>query len=121
MKKLTALALGAALITQLAACGTILHPERKGQTGGRLDAGVVILDGIGLLFFLIPGVIAFAVDFSNGTIYLPGGNVKLSPAETDSLVAKGEIDKAAVLALVSTRTGEKLSLDSVGAMEVRRL
>jgi hypothetical protein len=30
------------------------------------------LDGIGLLFFLIPGVIAFAVDFSNGTIYLPG-------------------------------------------------
>ena len=25
-----------------------------------------------LLFFIIPGVIAYAVDFSNGTIYLPG-------------------------------------------------
>jgi hypothetical protein len=26
---------------------------------------------IGLLFFIIPGVVAYAVDFSNGTIYLP--------------------------------------------------
>jgi hypothetical protein len=60
------------IIFQLIACGTILHPERKGQTGGRIDPGVAILDGIGLLFFIIPGVIAYAVDFSNGTIYLPG-------------------------------------------------
>ena len=57
----------------LTACGTILYPERKGQTGGRIDPGVAVLDGVGLLAFLIPGVIAFAVDFSNGTIYLPGG------------------------------------------------
>ena len=62
----------AALTLHLTACGTILHPERKGQRDGRLDAGVVVLDAIGLLFFIIPGVIAFAVDFSNGTIYLPG-------------------------------------------------
>jgi hypothetical protein len=61
-----------ALCFQIAACGTIMHPEREGQRGGRLDVGVVILDGIGLLFFIIPGVIAYAVDFSNGTIYLPG-------------------------------------------------
>ncbi|HRX75648.1 MAG TPA: hypothetical protein P5341_16175, partial [Hyphomonas sp.] len=32
----------------------------------------MILDGIGLLLFLIPGLIAFAVGFSNDTIYLPG-------------------------------------------------
>ena len=54
-------------------CGTILYPNRRGQRGGRIDAGVAILDGIGLLFFIIPGVIAFAVDFGNGSIYLPGG------------------------------------------------
>jgi hypothetical protein len=29
------------------------------------------LDGIGLLLFFIPGVIAFAVDFATGAIYLP--------------------------------------------------
>ncbi len=62
----------AVLIFQLVGCGTIMYPERKGQKSGRLDSGVVILDALGLLFFFIPGVIAFAVDFSNGTIYLPG-------------------------------------------------
>jgi hypothetical protein len=30
-----------------------------------------VLDGIGLLVFLVPGVIAFAVDFATGAIYLP--------------------------------------------------
>ena len=54
-------------------CGTILYPERKNQSAGRLDWGVVALDAVGLLFFLVPGVIAFAVDFNNGTIYLPPG------------------------------------------------
>jgi len=61
----------ALLVFQLTGCGTLLYPERRGQLAGHLDAGVVILDAIGLLFFIIPGVIAFAVDFSNGTIYLP--------------------------------------------------
>lgn len=56
---------------QLVGCGTLMYPERRGQRGGSLDAGVAVLDGIGLLFGIIPGVIAFAVDFSNGTIYLP--------------------------------------------------
>lgn len=62
----------AVLVFQLMGCGTILYPERKGQKAGRIDMGVALLDGLGLLFFLIPGVIAFAVDFNNGTIYLPG-------------------------------------------------
>ncbi len=52
-------------------CGTILYPERRGQSGGKLDTTVVILDSIGLLFFFVPGVIAFAVDFATGAIYLP--------------------------------------------------
>ena len=59
------------LIVQLVGCGTLIYPERKGQKGGRIDIGVAALDGIGLLVFLIPGIIAYAVDFSNGTIYLP--------------------------------------------------
>jgi hypothetical protein len=70
-------ALSAALVAAVflqTGCGTILYPERRGQRAGRVDAGVAILDGIGLLFFIIPGVIAFAVDFGNGTIYLPGGS-----------------------------------------------
>lgn len=60
------------LAIQLAGCGTIMYPQRRGQQGGKIDAGVAVLDGVGLLLFIIPGVIAFAVDFSDGAIYLPG-------------------------------------------------
>jgi hypothetical protein len=70
-RKVLLAALQAAMITT-AGCGTILHPERRGQPPtGRLDWGVVLLDGLGLIFFFIPGLIAFAVDFSTGAIYLP--------------------------------------------------
>jgi hypothetical protein len=58
-------------VAALSGCGTILYPERRGQPAGRLDWGIVALDAVGLLFFFVPGVIAFAVDFNNGTIYLP--------------------------------------------------
>ena len=74
MSKLLQSCIICVLSFQLVSCGTIIYPERKGQKDGRLDVGVVLLDGIGLLFFLIPGVIAYAVDFSNGTIYLPSTN-----------------------------------------------
>lgn len=60
------------LTVQLTGCGTLLYPERKGQRSGKIDAGVAVLDGIGLLLFIIPGLVAFAIDFNNGTIYLPG-------------------------------------------------
>ena len=70
---------------QLASCGTIMYPERKGQRDGRLDIGVVLLDGIGLLFFIIPGVIAYAVDFTNGTIYLPGTHLGKTGLERHEL------------------------------------
>jgi len=61
------------LVLNMTACGYFLYPERKGQSGGRVDPVVVILDGAGLLFGLLPGIVAFAVDFTNGTIYLPAG------------------------------------------------
>lgn len=66
-----------ALMFQLAACGTLMYPERKGQINGKIDPNVAILDGLGLLLFIIPGVIAFAVDFATGTIYLPGSSAIL--------------------------------------------
>jgi hypothetical protein len=61
------------LIAQLIACGTLLYPERRGQGKGAIDPGVAILDGVGVLFFVVPGLIAFIVDISTGAIYLPSG------------------------------------------------
>ncbi|MBI5024231.1 MAG: hypothetical protein HZC18_04435 [Candidatus Omnitrophica bacterium] len=48
---------------QLAPCGTVLYPERRNQKVGRIDVGAALLDGFWLLAGLIPGIIAFAVDF----------------------------------------------------------
>jgi hypothetical protein len=52
-------------------CGTLLYRERVGQPRGKLDAFVVMLDSIALVYFVVPGLIAFAVDFATGAIYLP--------------------------------------------------
>jgi hypothetical protein len=62
---------GSFCVAMSAGCGLLLYPERRGQPSGRLDWGVVLLDALGLLLFLVPGVVAFAVDFATGAIYLP--------------------------------------------------
>jgi len=72
-------------------CGTLLYPGRKGQPAGRLDWGVVALDAVGLLFFFLPGVIAFAVDFNNGTIYLPPEGAWGPPQVSTDLTQKGPL------------------------------
>jgi hypothetical protein len=106
-------------------CGTLLHPERKGQVSGRIDAGIAVLDGIGLLFFVIPGVIAFAVDFSNCTIYLPPGEASLQnvPDDLADMVAfrvdKRELTKPHIEMLVSEHTGRDIDLSSPNVVVTR--
>jgi hypothetical protein len=80
------------LIMQTAACGTIIHPERRGQEGGRLDPAIVALNAVGLLFYVVPGAIAFAVDFATGTIYLPNGDsARLSEEQLKRIANEGTI------------------------------
>jgi|SaaInlStandDraft_4_1057021.scaffolds.fasta_scaffold215501_1 hypothetical protein len=104
-----------AMLVQVTSCGTIMYPERKGQAAGRIDAQVAILDGIGLLFFLVPGVIAFAVDFSNGTIYLPGGS-SMTPAtsDLDGMVAlnvgEDRLTEERIEAIIAHETGRTVDL-----------
>ena len=59
------------MIIQTTACGMLLYPERQGQAKGQIDPGVAALDAAGLFLFIVPGLVAFGVDFINGTIYLP--------------------------------------------------
>lgn len=92
------------LLVQLTACGTILHPERKGQKSGQIDPAIAVFDAIGLLFFFLPGVIAFAVDFSNGTIYLPGGrHSSLSDEELKRAAPHGKLDQAALVEILRSK------------------
>ncbi|NIC06659.1 hypothetical protein [Billgrantia bachuensis] len=107
-RALTGLVLGA-FITALVGCGTVFHPERKGQMSGRIDPVVAIANGVGLLFFIVPGVIAYAVDFSNGTIYLPGTH---DSASVDVLQMEEGMDVPTLERLLSEKTGKAISLDS---------
>lgn len=84
-----------ALEVATAGCGTVLHPERRGQAAGPLDWGVVALDAVGLFFFFIPGVIAFAVDFNNGTIYLPADG-RAPQYQSASAPSQGELRSVAI-------------------------
>mgnify|MGYP006981144965 CR=1 FL=1 len=57
-------------LIHLTACGYLLYPERKNNEPGKIDPTIVILDAAGLLFGILPGVVAFAVDITTGTIFL---------------------------------------------------
>lgn len=107
---------GTVAASTLAGCGTILHPERRGQPAGRLDWKIVALDGLGLLFFFIPGVIAFAVDFATGAIYLPPSYVGSAPPVNQAPelvtvnVQRDELTPAKIEQVVSTHAGREVRL-----------
>lgn len=99
--------IGASVIA-ISGCGTIFYPERKGQLSGDIDPAVAVANGVGLLFFIVPGVIAYAVDFSNGTIYLPNrtsGDIDTQPLDDN-------MDIAALEKLLSEQAGQPVTLQS---------
>ena len=104
-------------ICSVAGCGTILYPERRGQRTGTLDTGVVVLDGLGLLLFFVPGVIAFAVDFSTGAIYLPEGEGTKLSAKPKShrfqtiSVEPTRLSHPEIAQAVSQRSGQTIRLE----------
>nr|WP_298146119.1 polyribonucleotide nucleotidyltransferase [uncultured Pseudomonas sp.] len=105
--------LAASLFTQLTACGTLFFPDRRGQIEGRIDPVIAALDAVGILFYVIPGLIAFGIDFATGAIYLPGGvSAQLDPQALHDLAdADGRIDNAKLKALIEQSTGYNLPLD----------
>ncbi len=108
LKALTSALLTLTLTIQLTACGTVFYPERRGQISGEIDPGVAILNGIGLLFYIIPGVVAFAVDFTTGAIYFPDARYSLAPERLNEAAdASGQVDPLALKAILQ----EDLHLD----------
>ena len=101
------------LVTQLTACGTLFFPDRRGQIEGRIDPLVAGLNAVGILFYVIPGLIAFGIDFATGAIYLPGGtSAQVDPQALQNLVdADGQIDNAKLKVLIEQSTGHSLPLD----------
>ena len=106
-------ALVVTLLTQLTACGTIFYPDRRGQIGGKIDPVVAAMDAIGILFYVIPGLIAFGIDFATGAIYLaPNEHYSVAPEKLqDAISADGSVDKQKLKAIIARETGRTLPLD----------
>lgn len=103
----------ATLLTQLTACGTLFYPDRRGQIEGKVDPVIVALDAVGILFYVIPGLIAFGVDFATGAIYLPGGSTaQVSPEKLDEAIgADGKVDNARLQVILENELGQRLPLN----------
>jgi hypothetical protein len=108
------------LVVQTAGCGLLLYPERQGRKSGRIDPGVAILDAAGLVVFVVPGLIAFGVDFITGCIYLPGGRQAASPGTGLTVVRVDAValDRPTLEGIIATATGRDLRLDHP-ALEAR--
>lgn len=102
-----------ALLTQLTACGTLFYPDRRGQIEGKIDPVIVALDAVGILFYVIPGLIAFGIDFASGAIYLPGGNTaQVAPEKLkEAIGADGKVDNSRLQAILESELGQHLPLN----------
>ena len=103
----------ASLLTQLTACGSIFYPDRRGQIEGKIDPAIAVLDAVGLLFYVIPGLIAFAVDFATGAIYFePGKTAQIDPEKLQQAIgADGQVDNAKLQSILEHELGRSFPLD----------
>jgi hypothetical protein len=111
----------AVMTLQMTGCGYLMYPERRGQRGGRIDVGIAILDGVGLVFFLVPGIIAYAVDFSSGTIYVPGTNHASLDAKDLKTVSfdPAHYTRQGLEKLILSSTGVAIKMDQAGTEATR--
>ena len=111
--RILAALLASSLLAQLAGCGTLFYPERRGQLNGQIDPAVAALNAVGILFYVVPGLIAFAIDFATGAIYLPEGQTaQIDPQQLKQLIGEdGKVDQYALKTLIETSTGHQLPLD----------
>lgn len=103
----------AALLTQLSACGSIFFPDRRGQIDGKIDPMIAVLDAVGLLFYVIPGLIAFGVDFATGAIYFPPGKTAhIAPEKLREAVGSdGQVDNSKLQAILESELGGSFPLN----------
>ena len=105
-------------MVSFSACGYFLYPERRGQTTGEIDLPVLILDCVGLFFFIIPGVAALAVDFSSGAIYLPNKK-KRNALDVIRFDKQRAHEESYLESLISKHTGEDVRLDDKAVRRLR--
>lgn len=112
-RRLSAFVLSGCLVLS-SGCGVLLYPERQGQSDGKIDPVVALLDGMGLLLYVIPGLVAFAIDFHQGTIYLPGDGLSdakdVNLDDARQVKIEGPVDQESVEKAILEATGKTVDL-----------
>ena len=120
-QKIVACIICLVLMSQLTSCGTILYPERRGQdkhqSVNKIDMAVFALDFGLCLLGILPGVIAFAVDFSSGCIYLPENQISLEDVGDMKhwrivKVDPDTLNQATIERIIREHTGKSIHLNS---------
>ena len=91
----TLLAFGASSV----GCGYILYPERRGNSGGTIDGGTLVMDLLWLLPGIVPGVVFLIVDFSSGAMYVNGRVAMRANSNGNVAIKLKDSDKAKQLTL----------------------
>lgn len=96
----------AALLAGSVNCGLILHPERKGTKGGKIDGPILVMDCLWLLAGVVPGVVAIVVDFATGCVYESGMAVNARPDDSLTFRLRGPApENARVSVTLASRDG----------------
>lgn len=116
-----------ALLVSLTSCGYFLYPERRGQQKSDFDYPILILDGSSLLFaavagqavIAVVGVVALAVDFTSGSVYLPARNNK-TKAEVFPFDNSRPLAKADLESILTEYTGSPVQItgDAIKVVDV---
>lgn len=116
--RLLCAALGTTLLAQLSACGTCFYPDRAARSTAR--PGHRRRQCVGLLFYIIPGLIAFGIDFATGAIYFPEGKYSVAPEKLrETMGTDGQVDRRKLKALLEQELGRSLLLDDPRLLEQR--
>ena len=91
----TLLAFGASSV----GCGYIVYPERRGNSGGTIDGGTLVMDLLWLLPGIVPGVVFLIVDFSSGAMYVNGRVAMRANSNGNVAIKLKDSDKAKQLTL----------------------
>jgi hypothetical protein len=93
-------------------CGYILYPERRGNRGGAIDGGTLVMDILWLIPGIIPGVVFLIVDFSSGAMYVNGRHALRASPTTGNVALKLEDSSQQMTLQLQLVTESKRVLDS---------
>ncbi|MCY1463833.1 hypothetical protein D9M71_817830 [compost metagenome] len=70
---------------------------------------------------MIPGLIAFGVDFATGAIYYPGGTTaQVAPEKLrEAVTADGKVDNLKLQAILESELGQRLPLNDPRLLQQR--